>query len=104
MGFLGVPSIELLLLAPSEDQGSQKLVCSGSGFNPQIQWLVESGKISGATSDIRMGEDGHVAVTSHLKIPKNVWKTGKIVTCEISDQSTKKAVGKNISLCSGKIK
>ena len=75
MGLVGAPSIELLL-APSEDQVSQKLVCSGSGFNPQIEWLVESGKISGATSDIRMGEDGHVAVTSHLNIPQNEWKTG----------------------------
>ncbi|KAM4635453.1 uncharacterized protein ACJ7VT_008800 [Polymixia lowei] len=94
----GDPSMELLL-APSKDSGQQKLLCSGWGFNPQIKWLSGSQQQSPSTYDIRMGEDGRVAVTSHLNVALQ-WKTGNVFTCLVSDKSTGKDVRQDISLCS----
>ncbi|XP_071369918.1 uncharacterized protein [Centroberyx affinis] len=95
----GDPSVELLL-APSEESGPQKLLCSGLGVNPQIKWLSGSQHRSASTNDIRMGADGHVAVTSHLNVPQTEWKTGEVFTCEVSDKSIHKTVTKDVSLCS----
>ncbi|XP_042248109.1 uncharacterized protein LOC121883729 [Thunnus maccoyii] len=93
------PSVELLLL-PSEESGSQTLVCSGWGFNPQIKWLSESQQKAPSTTDTSVAADGRVAVTSQLRVPKTEWKTGKGFTCEVSDGSLNKNVSKTISLCS----
>ncbi|XP_029913841.1 uncharacterized protein LOC115363708 [Myripristis murdjan] len=95
----GDPSVELLL-APSEESGPQKLLCSGRGFNPQIKWLSGSQHRPAASQDIRMGADGCVEVTSHLLVTKTEWKSGEDITCEVSDQSGGSTVKKNISLCS----
>ncbi|KAL7378672.1 hypothetical protein ABVT39_017124 [Epinephelus coioides] len=93
------PSMKLLL-APSEESGSQTLVCSGRGFNPQIQWSSESQQRAPSTNDISMGADGRVTVTSQLQITHKEWSTGKVFTCEVSDKSLGKNIRKNISLCS----
>ncbi|XP_034449896.1 LOW QUALITY PROTEIN: uncharacterized protein LOC117766715 [Hippoglossus hippoglossus] len=92
------PSVELLLV-PSEESGPQRLLCSGWGFNPQIQWLSES-KQRSSNNDVTMGADGRVAVTSPRNIPQTEWKTGKVFTCQVSDTSLNKTVHKNVSLCS----
>ncbi|KAA8584982.1 hypothetical protein FQN60_003676 [Etheostoma spectabile] len=93
------PSMELLL-APSEESGPQRLLCSAWGFNPQIKWSSESQQRSSSTYDISMGADGRVAVTSQLLIPHTEWSTGKVFTCEVTDKSLKRNVKKEISLCS----
>ncbi|KAM9394457.1 uncharacterized protein KZ484_005504 [Pholidichthys leucotaenia] len=93
------PSVELLLV-PSEESRPQKLQCSGSGFNPQIRWFTESELLSTTTSDISMGIDGLVAVTSQLNVPQSEWKKGKVFACEVSDTSLNKKARKEISVCS----
>ncbi|CAB1436511.1 unnamed protein product [Pleuronectes platessa] len=94
------PSVELLLV-PSEESGPQRLLCSACGFNPQIQWFSESKKQT-SNSDVTMGADGRVTMTSQLNIPQTEWKTGKVFTCNVSDSSLRETVHKNVSLCSGK--
>ncbi|XP_062263594.1 uncharacterized protein ighd [Platichthys flesus] len=92
------PSVELLLV-PSEESGPQRLLCSAWGFNPQIQWFSESEQQS-SKSDVTMGADGRVTMTSQLNIPQTEWKTGKVFTCKVSDMSLRETVHKNVSLCS----
>ncbi|XP_033999249.1 uncharacterized protein LOC117492929 isoform X3 [Trematomus bernacchii] len=93
------PSVELLL-APSEESGPKRLLCSGSGFDPQIKWSSESQQRFPSTNEISMDADGRVAVTSQLHIPQSEWSTGKVFTCEIYDKSVEKTVRQNISICS----
>ncbi|KAK2893965.1 hypothetical protein Q8A73_016449 [Channa argus] len=94
------PSVELLVV-PSEESGPQKLSCSGSGFNPQIQWFFETQQRSSSTNDISVAADGRVTVTSQLHVPQAEWKTGKVFTCEVSDRPLSPNVRKDISFCSG---
>nr|AFH08745.1 immunoglobulin D heavy chain [Epinephelus coioides] len=93
------PSMKLLL-APSEESGSQTLVCSGRGFNLQIQWSSGPQQRAPSTNDISMGADGRVTVTSQLQITHKEWSTGKVFTCQVSDKSLGKNIRKDISLCS----
>ncbi|XP_067333842.1 hemicentin-1-like [Channa argus] len=93
------PSVELLVV-PSEESGPQKLSCSGSGINPQIQWFSETQQRSSSTNDISVGADGRVTVTSQLHVPQAEWKTGKVFTCEVSERSLSPKVRKDISFCS----
>ncbi|CAK6979225.1 uncharacterized protein LOC121883729 [Scomber scombrus] len=90
------PSVELLLL-PSDESGPQTLICSGKGFNPQIEWTHESQQ---NFIDISVAADGLVVVTSQLQVPQTDWKRGKVFTCQVSDGSLNKNVRKDISLCS----
>ncbi|XP_067334572.1 uncharacterized protein [Channa argus] len=93
------PSVELLVV-PSEESGPQKLSCSGSGINPQIQWFSKTQQRSSSTNDISVGADGRVTVTSQLHVPQAEWKTGKVFTCEVSERSLSPKVRKDISFCS----
>ncbi|PWA19246.1 hypothetical protein CCH79_00014548, partial [Gambusia affinis] len=86
--------------APSKGFEQQTLVCSGSGFDPQIKWLNGSKEINASNSDISMNNNGHVAVMSQLHVGHAEWKRGMVFTCEVSDSSLRKSVKKDISICS----
>lgn len=91
-----------LLLVPNEEMsgsGTQKLMCSGRGFNPQIKWL----SVSAAAYEIRMGEDERVAVTSHITVTQQEWNEGKDFICEVIDKDLQKTVRKSTSLCTGNL-
>ncbi|KAK6312141.1 hypothetical protein J4Q44_G00178050 [Coregonus suidteri] len=101
----GEPSMELLL-APSEEtsgSGTQKLICSGWGFNPLIKWLSGFEQRSAAAYEIMMGEDERVAVTSHITVTQQEWNQGKDFTCEVIDKYLQKEdvqkVRKSINRC-----
>lgn len=92
-----------LLPVPSEEMsgsGTQKLMCSGWGFNPQIKWLSGSEERSAAAYERRMGEDGHVALTSHITVTQQEWNQGMVFTCEVIDKYLQK-VRKSINICAG---
>ncbi|XP_056136553.1 uncharacterized protein LOC130113067 [Lampris incognitus] len=89
-----------LLLVPSKDSGQQKLLCIGWGFSPQIKWLSGSQDRSASTKDILLGEDGRVAVISHLNVPQNEWTKAVVFTCEVSDKVLNKTVRDEMGFCS----
>ncbi|CAB1342246.1 unnamed protein product [Coregonus sp. 'balchen'] len=101
----GEPSMELLLVPSEETSGSgtQKLICSGWGFNPQIKWLSGFEQRSAAAYEIMMGEDERVAVTSHITVTQQEWNQGKDFTCEVIDKYLQKEelqkVRKSINRC-----
>ncbi|XP_055367014.1 LOW QUALITY PROTEIN: uncharacterized protein LOC114860813 [Betta splendens] len=98
ISFDAEPSVDV---SAGEESDPQRLVCSGSGVSPQIQWLCGSEKVtSKTTSSISMGADGRVTVSSQLPVPENEWKTGRSFTCEVSDKSLNKQATKTISFCS----
>ncbi|XP_054891241.1 uncharacterized protein ighd [Poeciliopsis prolifica] len=93
------PSVELLLV-PSGASGQQTLLCSGWGFDPQIEWFNGYMQIKTTNHDISMDANGLVAVTSQLKVAQTEWKSGKAFTCKVSDKSLSAEVRKEISVCS----
>uniref|UniRef100_A0AAY5L6A5 Ig-like domain-containing protein n=4 Tax=Esox lucius TaxID=8010 RepID=A0AAY5L6A5_ESOLU len=95
--FFEDPSMELYLVPNRSDSKTQRLVCSGLGFNPQIKWLSESVQISAPVNDIRIGEDGRVAVTSFITIQQQEWNDGKNFTCEVIDNMN--TIRKYIDIC-----
>lgn len=96
----GDPTMELALV-PSEESGtgSQTLFCSVWGFNPDIKWLSTSQQKHASKKAISIGEDGHMAVTSHITIPRQAWNQGETLTCEVSDHQ--KNISKSINKCTG---
>jgi hypothetical protein len=103
--FPGELSMEILLVPSEESSGSgtQKLMCSGWGFNPKIKWLSGSEQRYAADNEIRMGEDGHVALTSHITVTQQEWNEGKVFICEVDDKDLQKTVRKSTSLCTGSL-
>uniref|UniRef100_A0A8C8F6S4 Ig-like domain-containing protein n=1 Tax=Oncorhynchus tshawytscha TaxID=74940 RepID=A0A8C8F6S4_ONCTS len=101
----GEPSLELLLVLSEEPSGSgtQKLMCSGWSFNPQIKWLSGSEQRSAAAYERRMGEDGHVALTSYITVTQQDWNQGMVFTCEVIDTDLQKTTRKSTSLCTGRL-
>uniref|UniRef100_A0A673XTN4 Ig-like domain-containing protein n=1 Tax=Salmo trutta TaxID=8032 RepID=A0A673XTN4_SALTR len=101
----GEPSMELLLVANEDLSGSgtQKIMCSGRGFNPQIKWLSGTKQRSAADNERRIREDGHVAVTSHITVTQQEWNEGKDFICEVIDKDLQKTVRKSTSLCTGSL-
>ncbi|XP_061605911.1 uncharacterized protein LOC133466339 [Phyllopteryx taeniolatus] len=93
------PSVELFL-APSEESGHQRLLCSGWGVNPKITWLIGSQQRPPLMTNISMSADGRVAVASQLDVDQEEWQTGKLFTCKVSDRWLNKYVRKNINFCS----
>ncbi|KAG7243450.1 hypothetical protein INR49_010988 [Caranx melampygus] len=94
------PSVELVVVS-SQESGPQRLLCSGWGFKPQIEWFSGSDKSTASKTDVTMGADGRVAVTSELHVSQDQWTKGMVFTCTLSDSSLNKQVSKTISLCSG---
>ncbi|KAF5896131.1 immunoglobulin delta heavy chain [Clarias magur] len=93
------PSSELSVLSNEDKSASttQKLLCYGTGLNPEIKWLPES--VGNAKSEITMNSDGHVKVSSELSVPKQEWKRGTTFTCQVRDQGGLKTVQKSTSVC-----
>ncbi|XP_023813709.1 uncharacterized protein LOC105354609 [Oryzias latipes] len=93
------PSVEVLQVS-SKESGQHKLLCSASGFNPQISWFSDSVSKSASSTDISMDTNGRVTVISRLDVLQTEWKTGKTFTCEVFDRFLNKRDRKDISLCS----
>lgn len=91
-----------VLQVSSKESGQHKLLCSASGFNPQISWFSDSESKSASSTDISMDTNGRVTVISRLDVLQTEWKTGKTFTCEVFDRFLNKRDRKDISLCSGK--
>ncbi|XP_057200921.1 uncharacterized protein ighd isoform X2 [Triplophysa rosa] len=76
----------------------EKLVCSGTGFNPKITWLPNYEAKTGPV--VTIGEDGRVKVYSEILVSQQEWNQGITFTCKITDQLFSKTVYKNINICS----
>ncbi|KAF4092421.1 hypothetical protein AMELA_G00020860 [Ameiurus melas] len=93
----GDPSVELSAVSSTDNSGSitQKLICSGTGFNPQIKWLHKS--VPNALKKVMMQEDGRVKVSSEISVPQQEWNNDFV--CEVSDQDNPKPVQKSTRVC-----
>ncbi|XP_051572243.1 uncharacterized protein ighd, partial [Myxocyprinus asiaticus] len=95
------PTIELSVV-PSVGQSSsqtQKLVCTGTGFDPRITWLIKSEEKTGTTEHVTVKEDGRVQVYSEILVSQQDWNKGVTYTCKIADQHIVKTVKKSTSIC-----
>ncbi|XP_077069084.1 uncharacterized protein LOC143721971 [Siphateles boraxobius] len=102
--FFDDPTIELVVV-PSVGQSSsepQKLLCSGKGFDPKINWFSESKKKSGTALDVSMMENGYVKVYSEILVPQQEWDKGVTYTCQIVDERSGKTAEKNTNICAAK--
>ncbi|XP_068506557.1 uncharacterized protein [Syngnathus scovelli] len=94
------PSAELFL-ATGQESKSQRLLCSGWGFKPQITWLSGSEeRPPSRTSDFSMSADGRVAVASQLDVDREEWQSGKRFTCQVSDAWLEKTSTSAVDFCS----
>ncbi|XP_053533630.1 uncharacterized protein ighd isoform X2 [Ictalurus punctatus] len=93
----GDPSVELSAVSNTDNSGSitQKLICSGTGFNPQIKWLHKS--VPNALTEVMMQGDGRVKVSSEILVQQQEWNIDCV--CEVSDQDNPKHVQKSTRVC-----
>ncbi|MCI4385409.1 hypothetical protein PGIGA_G00050160 [Pangasianodon gigas] len=93
------PSVELSAVSSIDKSRSmtQKLICSGTGFNPKIKWLPES--LNNPPYEVTMQVDGRVKVSSEISVPQQEWSNGVEFKCEVSDQDHPKPVQKSTSVC-----
>ncbi|XP_052407828.1 uncharacterized protein ighd isoform X9 [Carassius gibelio] len=97
----GDPTIQLAVV-PSVGQSSsdqQKLLCSVTGFNPNIKWLSDSVVKPGRDLDLTMMEDGRVKVYSEISVPQQEWNQGITYTCEINNGLGERSAEKSTSIC-----
>ncbi|KAM9456867.1 uncharacterized protein Hap1MRO34_018217 [Clarias gariepinus] len=95
------PSVELSAVSSADKSasGKQKLLCYGTGLNPEIKWLPES--VGNSDNEVTMNADGRVKVSSELSVTEQEWKRGTIFTCQVRDQSLTKNIPKTINICEG---
>ncbi|XP_037102856.1 uncharacterized protein LOC119120240 [Syngnathus acus] len=99
-GIFAEPSVELFLVTGQESK-TQRLLCSGWGFKPQITWLSGSEKRPPSrTSDFSMSADGRVAVASQLDVDREEWQSGKLFTCQVSDAWLERTSTSAVNFCS----
>ncbi|XP_067283412.1 uncharacterized protein ighd [Pseudorasbora parva] len=93
------PTIELLVVSSVGQSNSktQKLLCSGKGFDPKIKWIPKSYDKTGTALGTMM-EDGRVKVYSEILVPQQEWEKGVTYTCEIDDGRNVKTTA-NTSIC-----
>ncbi|KAA0705619.1 Ig mu chain C region membrane-bound form [Triplophysa tibetana] len=95
----GDPTVELSVVPNVSGSSSnpEKLVCSGTGFDPKIRWIPDSEAKTGPV--VTVGENGCVKVYSEKLVSQQEWNQGIKFTCEITDQLNAKTIHKNISIC-----
>ncbi|KAL7849714.1 hypothetical protein SRHO_G00190630 [Serrasalmus rhombeus] len=75
----------------------QKLLCTGTGSNPEIKWLSKAGPRTGASSKTLTLADGRVKVSSEIEVALEEWNKGEEFTCQVVD--LQKTVEKSTSVC-----
>ncbi|XP_056608436.1 uncharacterized protein LOC130425975 isoform X2 [Triplophysa dalaica] len=96
----GDPKVELSVVpnAGGSSSNPEKLVCSGTGFDPKMTWLPNSETKTGPV--VTIGENGCVKVYSEILVSQQEWNQGVTFTCKITDRFISKAINKNINICS----
>ncbi|XP_036418930.1 uncharacterized protein LOC118802491 [Colossoma macropomum] len=93
----GDPSMDLSLVPSVRKSEPQKLLCTGTGFKPEIKWLPNSGKGPDVPSKAMIQADGRMKVFSEMDLSLEEWNEGKEFTCQVTD--LKKTIKENISAC-----
>ncbi|XP_053095056.1 uncharacterized protein LOC117598814 [Pangasianodon hypophthalmus] len=95
----GDPSVELSVVSSVAQSASttQKLLCSGTGLNPEIKWLPES--VGNTQRKVIVEGDGRVKMSSELSVPQQEWNSGVKFTCQVSDQDPLKPAEKSTDVC-----
>lgn len=94
----GKPSVELSVVSSVDKSATQKLLCSGTGFNPKITWFPNFA--GNASSKVTVEADGHMKVSSETLLPLQTWNNGDTFTCTVRGQDNV-SVQKSISACKG---
>ncbi|KAI4894017.1 hypothetical protein NFI96_019133 [Prochilodus magdalenae] len=81
----GYPSVELVVVPRAGKSGLQKLLCTGTGFNPEVKWLPNSGTRTGVSCKARIEARRHIKVSSEIEVPVKQWKEGKEFICQVTD-------------------
>ncbi|KAL6476134.1 hypothetical protein MHYP_G00146330 [Metynnis hypsauchen] len=95
--WMGDPSVELSVVPSVGKSELQKLLCIGTGSNPEIKWLSKAGPRTGASSNVLTQADGRVKVSSEIEVALEEWNKGEEFTCQVSD--LQKTVEKKTSVC-----
>ncbi|KAI4885570.1 hypothetical protein NFI96_028151 [Prochilodus magdalenae] len=93
----GNPSAEVSVVPRKEKSEPQNLLCTVTGFKPEIKWLSDSGTGTDVSSETMMQADGRVKVSSVIKLRLEEWNQGKQYTCEFTDLG--KTYQKMTSVC-----